>query len=626
MAVNLSPYGGVGAQFLDNNGNVLTGGKIFTYAAGTTTPQATYTSTLGSIAHPNPIILDSAGRVPGGEIWLTDGLEYKFVLQTANNVLIATYDNVIGINSNFVNFTNEQEIQTATAGQTVFTLTTTQYSPGTNSLSVFVDGVNQYGPGAQYAYLETDSTTVTFLNGLHVGALVKFTTSQLNSNAGGTASGVSFTGFKGQVGNVQDLADTDGSDWIGFEAAGANAVAMSAQDKLRETVSVKDFGAVGDGVTDDSTAISNAVNYAHQNNSATYFPPGTYLVNTSVTVGTVDAGNIIIYGYRATLTTTNTTIQGVLNCQGPSPSNRGGRVMIRGLIFEGQNKTHANIGLKIEDIQGVHIEDCIIRFFGKGIYTYNVDIATIGNKNYVSFCTTGIECDGPSGGQANNFGIQGNLINQCDVGVEYRGGIGANICFNEIDNNGIHVRVGYGSNSYDAYGTTISYNKFESTETSMSATPTTVWLGGLAGVATSPLVEHNSVLAGDTEVTFRVANIQGNGRIKNNVVAPADPLFTYTLINQASSATKAVFSEADLMPNGTVTFTSADTSKAVTFAVAEPDTNYNVFLTVNGSAGTPASGSSTIVDVQKTISGFTAFVSAAPGVGNAVAYAWQLSR
>jgi hypothetical protein len=43
-AVSLSIFGGVGAQFFDNNGVILTGGKIFTYEAGTTTPLATYTS------------------------------------------------------------------------------------------------------------------------------------------------------------------------------------------------------------------------------------------------------------------------------------------------------------------------------------------------------------------------------------------------------------------------------------------------------------------------------------------------------------------------------------------------------------------------------------------------------
>ena len=94
MPVNLSPIGGAAQQFFDNNGVILSGGKIYTYAAGTTTPQATYTSSSGVTPHTNPIILDSAGRVPGGEIWVVDAQAYKFVIYTALDILIGTYDNI----------------------------------------------------------------------------------------------------------------------------------------------------------------------------------------------------------------------------------------------------------------------------------------------------------------------------------------------------------------------------------------------------------------------------------------------------------------------------------------------------------------------------------------------------
>ena len=97
MAVLLSPAAGVAAQFFTNTGSVLTGGKIYTYLAGTTTPATTYTTVSGGTPHPNPIVLDSAGRVPNsGEIWLTNNVQYKFVLKDSNDVLIATYDNITG--------------------------------------------------------------------------------------------------------------------------------------------------------------------------------------------------------------------------------------------------------------------------------------------------------------------------------------------------------------------------------------------------------------------------------------------------------------------------------------------------------------------------------------------------
>ena len=79
-------------QFFDLNGAPLSGGKLYTYVAGTTTPLASYTDSTGNIANTNPIILDSRGEA---NVWLS-GDVYKFALYDSTNVLIWTVDNING--------------------------------------------------------------------------------------------------------------------------------------------------------------------------------------------------------------------------------------------------------------------------------------------------------------------------------------------------------------------------------------------------------------------------------------------------------------------------------------------------------------------------------------------------
>jgi len=95
MSVNLSPIGN-GISFLGTTGVPLSGGKVYTYQAGSSTPLATYTDVNGTTANSNPIILGTDGRLPS-EMWLTYGYNYKLVLKDANDYLIATYDNIYGI-------------------------------------------------------------------------------------------------------------------------------------------------------------------------------------------------------------------------------------------------------------------------------------------------------------------------------------------------------------------------------------------------------------------------------------------------------------------------------------------------------------------------------------------------
>jgi len=78
------------AQFIDAAGVPLAGGFLYTYAAGSTTPQATYTDSTSATANSNPIVLDSRGEA---NIWLSSST-YKFKLTDANGTEIWTVDNI----------------------------------------------------------------------------------------------------------------------------------------------------------------------------------------------------------------------------------------------------------------------------------------------------------------------------------------------------------------------------------------------------------------------------------------------------------------------------------------------------------------------------------------------------
>lgn len=81
---------------VDANGNPLVGGRLYTYANGTTTPQTTYKDAAGTIANTNPIILDSLGSAV---IFLTEGVVYTFVMKDANDSLLWSQDSISGAQS-----------------------------------------------------------------------------------------------------------------------------------------------------------------------------------------------------------------------------------------------------------------------------------------------------------------------------------------------------------------------------------------------------------------------------------------------------------------------------------------------------------------------------------------------
>lgn len=185
MAVFLSLFAGAGAQFFNNNGAILSGGLIYSYSAGTSAPLAAYTTSSGNTAHTNPIVLDSAGRVPsGGEIWTTITSSYKFILKDSTDVTIATYDNL--------------------------------------SSPVYTDN-------------------------------------------------------------------------IPYNEGNTNAVTRTLTSKLQEWLSVKDFGAVGDGVTNDTSAFVSALAAATVNQSV-LVPAGSYKISGTLNGNFVTFGEVLIVG------------------------------------------------------------------------------------------------------------------------------------------------------------------------------------------------------------------------------------------------------------------------------------------------------------------------------------------
>jgi microcystin-dependent protein len=120
MAYTLTPSPFM--QFTTATGVPLVGGKIYSYAAGTTTPLSTYTDHGGTTANTNPVILDVRGEAA---IWLSTA-SYKFVLTDADDVVIWTADNLGGLNISPV-FTGVPTAPTAAPGTDTTQLATTAF-------------------------------------------------------------------------------------------------------------------------------------------------------------------------------------------------------------------------------------------------------------------------------------------------------------------------------------------------------------------------------------------------------------------------------------------------------------------------------------------------------------------
>jgi hypothetical protein len=216
------------------------------------------------------------------------------------------------------------------------------------------------------------------------------------------------------------------ADLVTFVQAGTGAVQRTAQAKMRETVSVKDFGAVGDGVADDTAAIQAAIAALPATDGALYFPAGTYRITVGITV--TKAGTRI-FGDGAKVVQTGTLQQG-FNVTADRVqldniwlyNNRGGS------DWSGAGYTNAigiYIGANYVKVRNCRIENwgsIGIRFgaSGAGSEVTGCDIIGIGaagglvaGSNY----STGIEVLSTGVGTGSGVRIRNNRITQLAQGI-----------------------------------------------------------------------------------------------------------------------------------------------------------------------------------------------------------------
>jgi hypothetical protein len=325
-----------------------------------------------------------------------------------------------------------------------------------------------------------------------------------------------------------------------------------SQGRPLGVISVTEFGATGDGATDDKAAIQAAVDaaLAASKGGEVFLPPGTYAISSPIVVGpqpgTPRYKPLVITGAglaSVLVPTAGTTPDGLLTITGQNPNtdNSGdrydGRILVRSLSMTGLGLTDASVGIKTHGVQGVHLSELHISAFGTGVKLINTDIVGV-SDSYLRLCGTGIQSTTigslfqAAGGNANSLTLFRNLIaNNVNYGAYLEGGHGIQVIANNFVGQPRGLVVGEAA-GYTAVATVpiIRGNYFESHNV------TTVQLGGLKGIAREGIVRENVVLE-DSGTVWVVANADPFTVIVDNNVSGSG----YTAYTDATSVDKPLF-------------------------------------------------------------------------------------
>lgn len=167
-----------------------------------------------------------------------------------------------------------------------------------------------------------------------------------------------------------------------YMPAGKGATVRSVQNKLSEIVSVKDFGAKGDGVSDDTASIQNAIDFLQTGTGGTlFFPPGVYITSSTLMIGNGSASKFSTYygvqlvgagggvmpgpGNRAAVTIKSNFAGPAITVQGPI-----GSWGVENICLVANTNSASGVGIKVVSGQFGKVRNVLVTgFYGAGIVT-----------------------------------------------------------------------------------------------------------------------------------------------------------------------------------------------------------------------------------------------------------------